>query len=452
MARIPVIPEIQWHEGMLLSPQHFQQMELRNQQVLNYHLHRLSPFHWGIHHIKFDPVVISTGLMRLLEIDAVMPDGLIVYRTSETDVPLELDLSPLKDDLAKGELTLYLAVPERSLVNSPVTGEWPRYVSMDGKEIIDENTSDNVIRIPRLIFRVSLIASAVPPARFESLPIARIIFQDESYNLTPYLPPCFIVHQNSSLGNRCATLALQMREKSAYLIEKLQNQVGTDLIKQTTEFLKPLAESLPLFEAIVGTGKTHPYDLYLNLCTIAGRLATLRLNQTIPSFPPYNHNEILKSINPLLLWLDQVIKSIERAYTIIPFQQNDRVFYYKLPANWEERTLLIGVRIPTTMSPSEMLDWVRECVIASESHLESARMLRVTGAVREIIEGNEFAELMPGGGIQLYRVQLDPHFIKTGENLTIFHAADQPEKRPAGIVLYAKGPYPFTNEPTEQEG
>ncbi len=452
MTKTPVIPEIQWHEGMLLSPQHFQQMELRNQQIFSYHLRRLSPFYWGIHHFKLDPIVLGAGTFRLLEIDAVMPDGLIIYRHSDSDFPLELDLTPLKEDLSKGEMTVYLAVPERTTSGSPVIGEWPRYISVESEEILDDNTPDNVIRIPRLVPKITLLIGSIPPARYEYIPLARVLYRDEAYLLTPYIPPCFFVHQNSPLGDRCASLARKMREKTSYLTEKWQKQAGSELLKETTELLRPLAESLPLLEAIIGTGKTHPYDLYLTLNSIAGRLATLRLNQLLPSFPSYHHNDILNTFNPLLDWMDRIISSIERMYTIIPFIQNDRLFYHQIPSTWTEERLLIGMRAPSTMDASEMAEWVRECVIASESHLESARLRRVTGATREVIEGDELEDLMPESGLQLYHVQMDPHYIKPGEKLMIFHAADQAEKRPSAIVLYAKGSHSLEDERTEQEG
>jgi len=243
-----------------------------------------------------------------------------------------------------------------------------------------------------------------------------------------------------------------MREKSSYLTEKWQKQLGSELLRETTELLRPLVESLPLLEAIVGTGKIHPYELYLTLNAIAGRLATIKLSQLIPSFPSYYHNDILNSFTPLLDWMDRTINSIERTYIIIPFNQNDRLFYYKLPTTWSEQRLLIGMRAPSTMNASEMAEWVRECVITSESHLESARMRRVTGAAREVIEGDELADLMPGSGLQLYHIQMDPHYIKPGENLMIFHAADQADKRPSAIVLYVKGHHPQETELTEQKG
>ena len=56
MIKAPLIAEIQWHEGMLLSPQHFQQMELRQQQILTYHMQLVSPFYWGVNHLRMDAV------------------------------------------------------------------------------------------------------------------------------------------------------------------------------------------------------------------------------------------------------------------------------------------------------------------------------------------------------------------------------------------------------------
>lgn len=286
MARTPIIPKIQWHEGMLLSPQHFQQLELYTHQTLRYHLHSVSPFYWGIHHLKFDPVLLPSGIIRLLDIEAVMPDGLIIHQSSQPDSSLEIDMTVRKEELLKGELMIYLTVPERSQASSPVIGEWPRYASITGPEVVDENTPDNVIRIPRLIPKIELMAGTVPPARYEYLPLARVTYENEAYGLTPYLPPCFVVHKSSLLEERCFELAMKMREKASYLSEKWQTQIGTDLLNETTDLLRPLAESLPVLEATVTTGNVHPYNLYITLATIAGRLATLRLSQVIPTFPP----------------------------------------------------------------------------------------------------------------------------------------------------------------------
>ena len=45
MSEAREIPEaIQWHEGMLLSPQHFQQMSLRQDMLSHYHINLSNPF------------------------------------------------------------------------------------------------------------------------------------------------------------------------------------------------------------------------------------------------------------------------------------------------------------------------------------------------------------------------------------------------------------------------
>ncbi|MDF1750691.1 MAG: type VI secretion system baseplate subunit TssK, partial [Alphaproteobacteria bacterium] len=76
---------IQWHEGMLLAPQHFQQLAVRGEELIAYHTATSSPFHWGIRHLKVDPVQLVSGIFRVLELEAVLPDGLIVTHVQGED-------------------------------------------------------------------------------------------------------------------------------------------------------------------------------------------------------------------------------------------------------------------------------------------------------------------------------------------------------------------------------
>src|SRR6185503_10016287 len=73
-----VPPPIQWHEGMLLAPQHFQQLSLRHELLVHYHAAQVSPFHWGVRYLEIDPVPLTDGILRVLDLEAVMPDGLAV--------------------------------------------------------------------------------------------------------------------------------------------------------------------------------------------------------------------------------------------------------------------------------------------------------------------------------------------------------------------------------------
>ncbi|HYL06343.1 MAG TPA: hypothetical protein VE075_09905, partial [Thermoanaerobaculia bacterium] len=60
-----VPPAIQWHEGMLLAPQHFQLFAQRQELLLQYHAAAISPFHWGVRSCRVDPVMLVDGTFRV---------------------------------------------------------------------------------------------------------------------------------------------------------------------------------------------------------------------------------------------------------------------------------------------------------------------------------------------------------------------------------------------------
>src|ERR671923_78357 len=59
------IPEsIQWHEGLLLTPQHFQQMSLRHESLLQYVAGAIAPFGWGVRRFEWDAAALAGGRLR----------------------------------------------------------------------------------------------------------------------------------------------------------------------------------------------------------------------------------------------------------------------------------------------------------------------------------------------------------------------------------------------------
>lgn len=437
--RSNLVPAIQWHEGMLLSPQHFQQQELRNFQLLSYHLQHMAPYHWGVRLVKFDPVTLPTGLIRILELEAIMPDGLIVQHVAEVNgLQLEVDATSQKDLLQTQELTLFLCVPEFTPGSSPIVGEWPRYLSINGDPVIDENVNDNIVQIPRLVPKMKLILGESAPQRYVSIPLARVKYLDEAYTFAKYEYPCLWVDQKSLIGEFCGALVRRLRDKAAYFSDKWQSQIGTALITETSNQLRPLISSLPLLEGMVTSDRVHPFHLYQGFCMLAGQLATLRLGQIPPLFPPYDHNNIYTSFVPLLEWCNLLIDSLEKAYSILEFTKTDRVYSIMLQHEIFVPTILVGLKAPTSMTEQELADWMRGALIASESFVETARIRRITGVPRALIEDRALLDLMPGRGVLIFKVEMDLHFVKPGERLWIFNPADTPEHRPTQVVLYLK--------------
>ncbi|MBL0942311.1 MAG: type VI secretion system baseplate subunit TssK, partial [Alphaproteobacteria bacterium] len=68
-----VTDAIQWHEGMLLLPQHFQQNDVRQTELLQFHISEVSPFHWGVRYCEIDSAMLVSGVLYFLALEAIMP-------------------------------------------------------------------------------------------------------------------------------------------------------------------------------------------------------------------------------------------------------------------------------------------------------------------------------------------------------------------------------------------
>ncbi|MCX7338483.1 MAG: type VI secretion system baseplate subunit TssK [Alphaproteobacteria bacterium] len=437
---LPITPQIQWHEGMMLSPQHFQQSDLRNYQILTHQFKLTSNCHWGIKSVKFDPIVLPDGLVRILDLEAVMPDALIIhYSANMTEIPpLEIDLRPYKPSTPNEELTIYLAMPERLSDSSPIIGEFPRFHSTEGYDVDDENTIDNRIKIPRLLPKLSLHVGNTPPSRCWAFPLLKVSFVDESFAKSSYTPPCFFLEKKDPLWQACGDIAQKIREKASSLCEKWQNQIGTPMLQETSALLRPLVMALPGFEMIVHGTAVHPYVIYQELCDVVGYLAPLRLSQIPPVLPVYQHNDLNACFYPVINIIMQYLNSIELSFAIFPFSQKERLFYVRLHKNYMTDKLYVGIRAPKGMTESELADWMRDAVIASDFAVEKARTQRITGAARTMLEGETLYELMPSRGIIIFEIKNDPDFIQPDQNVNIFNPADNPDRRPSEIALYVR--------------
>ncbi|MBY0280925.1 MAG: type VI secretion system baseplate subunit TssK [Alphaproteobacteria bacterium] len=445
-----ITPAIQWHEGMMISPQHFQQSDLRHHEILAHQLSLMAFYHWGIRSLKLDPIVLPDGLIRVLDMEALMADGLIVHYSADmTDIPpLEIDLKPYKTGLPNQEITVQIAIPEVVPESSPVIGEFPRYYSLEGHNVKDINLEDNVIKIPRLVPKLFLHVGEQPPARCLAFPLVKVGFVDEAFALTDYTSPCFFVEKDTALWESCAGLAQKIREKAAYLSEKWQNQIGTPMLQETSALLRPLLSGLPGFETMIHGDPIHPYKLYQKLCETVGVLAPLRPALLPPILPVYEHNNINACFKPVIELIKQYLNSIEQSFSAFPFQQKERLFYLRFHKAYVQDKIYVGLRAPKGMTETQLEEWMNDAVVASDFAIEAIRGRRITGAERGMLRDEELYELMPSRGVIIFEVTLNPEYIKPDQNLNIFNPADHAEKRPTEIVLYVRK----SSDKTENRG
>ncbi|MBY0272262.1 MAG: type VI secretion system baseplate subunit TssK [Alphaproteobacteria bacterium] len=439
MAKVNINP-IQWYEGMLLMPQHFQQADIRMENLMSYYMRYTFPYYWGILHLKTDNALLTSGTFRPLELEAIMPDGLIISGLSANSPPLEVNLDNLKSELQKAPQYIYLCVPPQKFQDEHPEEELSRYISSLSNQVVDMNTGEQPIKIPLLEPNLSLIVGNEPPAHFISLPIAQVKYGAKSFSLTDYLPPQPQIDISTGVGALCNQLSEQLRLKLGYLQQKVQN-VQSKTVKDSFFIeieqvrLKLIAGLLP-FEVLLSSQAASPLQLFKELCSLAGQISGVKYGESPPRFQAYNHLDLRSTFREVINYIKKVLDEIQESYTIIPLALKNNVFKLQLDSSLVGDRLVLGARANAGMKTESLINWINNCIIVTESNITLARDNRVLGANRTIVSEVPSLNLVATSDIQLFVMDVDPRYIDPKEMLCIFNISDNEEQRPSELVLY----------------
>ena len=152
------LPHIQWHEGMLLSPQHFQQESARVDTLVAWQSLSANALAWGVKYFDIDESLLANGLLRVNSLEAVFPDGTpFVFNAENGDgQQLELQLADWEDALSVGELSVYVALGINRSLNAP--GQVSRFHGIDASAVNDEISEALPVDLPRMKLKVLMMA------------------------------------------------------------------------------------------------------------------------------------------------------------------------------------------------------------------------------------------------------------------------------------------------------
>lgn len=433
-------PKIQWHEGMLLAPQHFQQSAQRGERLLHYHLEWHSRFHYGVGRWRIDPSLLFEGTLRVLDLEAIMPDGLVVtYKPGDQD-ELQVDLRPLAEAAKNGTLMVYLAVAAERSGSAGSEGDLQRFLSIAGELTSDESAGGKPLRIPRLRPRLRLLAGTeTPSARYVSMPLCGVRWKNGAFVLSDYIAPQLQVTVDSPLGELCAAVARRIREKAMYLVETIRSPAITtkpNVIDDHKRLISHLVSQLPAFEALLNIGSSHPFPLYVALCGLAGSISAVGSQLVPPVFPAYDHQQIRRGFDLLRDYvLTTLEEGISEAFTAIPFKFDNGNFHLQFERDWQNRTLILGLKAGPGITDQQLTDWMASSFIGSQSRFRGLRERRLLGAERKAID--RFEGLVASRGTLLYALTVAAEFIVPSEPLVVGPGNDKLGlPRPADLLLF----------------
>lgn len=440
-----MIPEaVQWHEGMLLSPQHFQLTARRTETLAAYLLEAAVPFCWGVQRLQIDASMLLEAVFRVVALEAVLPDGLlVVYPASDDEPRLELDLNASEIDAQKAPVTVHLAVAARSELAS--SGRLLRYRSVEGSPVLDDNTGDNETRVPRLRPALSLHLTPSPlhspSSKYASVPLARLAFRDESFVPESYEPPRIMLARDSLL-HRCASgVAVRLREKALALGEQLQSarlQGSEQQTPETARQLSAIVSTLPRLEAMLQSGAARPFPVYLALCDVVGGIAVIGNQLNLPQLGGYEHRDALPPFEEIARHVERMLALLREAFRSIRFTRYEAGrFGIAMRPGWVGATLIVGARIGPGQPADAVREWIENALIGSSSRMRNIRENRVRGAARDLVVEAPELELVAPSNVLLYRVGAGDFAIVPEDTLEVAGSLDQPGiGEPLELLLY----------------
>jgi type VI secretion system protein ImpJ len=406
---VSVVDRVEWFEGMLLAPQHFQLLGSRVDSLVAWQTLAAAPFSWGVRRLVFDEGLLAGGVVRILALEAIMPDGTAVSYAAEDAQHgrLELSLAPFAERLASAALEIYLTLPVAQSVRGEA--EMRRFRSVAGEPVEDDISGAPPADIARLLPNLALEAGAAPSGRFVSLCLGVVYKDNEVIKLGDRQPPLLEVARDNALWKAVAALLGQVRGKAAFVARQtaIPSSKADDRLTQLElkDRLRSLLSALPLAEAVLRTPHLHPLALYHALAALHGSLSMLAPGGLPPVPPDYDHADPLAVFTPLLGSLRDAIAEVSEGYRERKFRYANDTFDIAVQAQWLQGRLVIGLR---GQSDRDLLAWMDGAVIGSESVYASLRSRRVLGAVRRAVEYAEELGIRSGSGYLLFEVQADP--------------------------------------------
>ena len=432
---------IQWHEGMLLSPQHFQTESARVDQLVAWQVGLTQANAWGVSELVIDEQLLANGVLRVVKLVAIMPDGFAVEHSVEASPEADLSLDLLSLDALDdaGELAVYVVLGRSRVLRSQAVP--PRFVGKQHEPVEDEVSQATPIDIPRSRALLSLHTGDLPSSAYVAIKLLMVKKDNDMFTLGSYEPPWLSMPSHSKQRKKAEDLASQSRSKAVFLAKQMAKPSSAieDRVLQLEmrARLSSLLHGLPALESTLKCQHLPPYQLYLSLCAHLGSLITLRPGAVPPILPPWNHADPSASLKPLFEAIDSLIAEVSQDWREEMFAFNGETFELHMNADWLGDHIVLGI---SGQTEAELVSWMSGAVIGSRSVWSSLSDYRVLGAARkQVMEVPEMG-LRGNSGRLLFSVHVDSQIILKEEPLVIGNVnMSRKIARPQQVAMYVKG-------------
>ncbi|WP_329911733.1 type VI secretion system baseplate subunit TssK [Serratia quinivorans] len=298
-----------WSEGVLLSPQQFQQQSewesFRSAGVSAL----ASPFPWGVEKVEFNDSLLSSGLIQISQLRLWLEDGSLIDTQISDLPPVPREIEPAHAE-GRDVITVVIALPlmQSGVLNVEHAGvisdrplryreEWVIVQDAFGSE-------DESMAVARFNFSVRFAHESNDS--WKTCPVGRLIRDGQNgWRQDPtFIPPVALFAASPILRERLVLLNRQLRSRRQRLMtmrresnERLADFAVADVsLFWLLNALNSHARVLTEYEQFPAR---HPEQVWAELARLAGSMLTFSLDHDLDAIPDYDHAEPAKAFPPL---------------------------------------------------------------------------------------------------------------------------------------------------------
>ena len=307
-----------WSEGLLMTPQHMQQLDRFHEQRLNDRLRAIDHENWGVLASAVDLAALDAGMVALRHFDGVLPDGTpVVFDAASREAPAS---RPVEGHLAPHQavLEVFLALPRTQEARNnvgPNKGGLTRYyaatdLTHDRYGEAQPEEVDLACANLRLLFgdEPREDYSAIKVAEIRRAPDGRLVVSND------YIVPCLRVSASAPLSRLLDALLTSMNARRTALLQSVRQRDDATLEFNAADVTRYLLLStinsyLPVLRHVVVAGDLSAKQTYLLLCELAGQLSTFSTQFDPNEVPRFVYEDLRSTYGAIFDALDGLLQA-----------------------------------------------------------------------------------------------------------------------------------------------
>mgnify|MGYP003428964023 FL=1 len=327
-----------WSEGLLIGPQHLQQLDLYHERLLGMRLEAMDLLHWGLVSIEVDSQALASGHIKFNRLHAVLPDG-VVLALDQGDPELP-PMRHIEGHFPHDQKTLevYVALPRE-------------------REGID-NYADSKDSAARYRISRREVRDASAPERRSEVAFghrnAIISFGDEShsdhvvlkvaefardqtgqlYSIDAYVAPCMRISASTFLMSGVRRLLEAMGNRRIALNEARRQSTTAGGVEwssmDVTRYLlvSCINSYIPVLNHFLDTGDQSPRELYMSLSCFGGQLTTFSSEVDPAKLPKFSYRDLGGTFEALFARINALLFATVSEHCIsVPLVMRDDGMY-----------------------------------------------------------------------------------------------------------------------------